>query len=374
MVDVVIRPEPKVIRRRTEKVVISPKNTLYDKQTIYTTPEEVAVIDTIDNKTIFDANAAAKKQTNNVTFSWEEPVPELTKAPPPPEPEATIQTLLKDAERDAERYVVVEGLSDKKEAPVKKSSVVSTLGDGLIMLFFLVSMLVGAYMLFNYVQESESFKRIANQLESEYISDISEKDKKDLATWQDDPSELTRRNSVGRSEAGVLSKVFPGSDDSLVKIINSKPYYLLAERKDGKIELRTGGTVGWRTNNPAEFGWGEFAKETGAIGKYSKYAIYSNVKAGLAAVQVYLFNTNIYTKLSINDAIKKFYTGNKDKAERVAKAISVALNVSRYKTIMSSLSSSQKEKVLKVIGKEEKQLAGIVRVFKNLKEFEQKGF
>jgi len=362
-------PTPKVIRRRTEAVVISPKQTLYDPTVEY------EIKDTLDDKVMFDANVAAQQEIANASFSWEQPVPEAPKPPPPP-PEEPIEHLLKDAEEDAKRYVVVENITKASSAPPPappKTFGLSTLGDLLLFVFFGVALLVGLKTGYDYVQESESFKRMANQLELENASDLTEKEKQDLADWgigDEDAASITKRN-IFRS--GALSSI-PGGNDTLVKIINTKPYYLLAQRKDGQIELRTGGTVGWRANNPGEFGWGDFSKQTGAIGKYSKYAIYPNMKAGMAAVQVYLFNTNLYSKLSINDAMKKFYADDKDKAESVAREISRVLNVSRARTKMNSLSTSQKKKVLNVIEKREKQLAGISRVFKNMKEFEKKGF
>ena len=94
----------------------------------------------------------------------------------------------------------------------------------------------------------------------------------------------------------------------------------------------------------------------------------------MSATDVYLFSTNLFRDLSINDAIKKFYPKDKSKAERVAKKISVALNKSRYKTKMNQLTPSQRKKVLNEIWKEEDNLSGIVRIYDNMEDFNRKGF
>lgn len=363
-----------------EAVVVSPAKKLYDIDSIYkvrkiTKPimannEPVVTKVSTAPKVLYDVDDALDKYNENVIFSWnddiydKEPKP-LPEAAPTPEVKTTKE-LLQDAAPKAEEFVEVkpehretEYVVIQEQSPKRKSR--DMFINGVVGIIFAVAALVGGKTIFDYVQEAESLKIIAAQLESDSSSDIPDSDKQYLG-------------SFGSSEKAQPDVVPTLPGDGFVQIIRTKPYYLLAKRKDGKIELRTGGSVGWRTNNPAEFGFGDFAKKTGAIGQYSKYAIYPSLALGASAMEVYLFNTNLYGDLSINEAIKKFYSGDANKAESVAKAISVDLNISRYNTKMKDLSSTQKQRVINVILKEESGLKGVVRVFDSMEEFNDKGF
>ena len=92
------------------------------------------------------------------------------------------------------------------------------------------------------------------------------------------------------------------------------------------------------------------------------------------ALEVYLFSTNLYNNLTIQNAMQKFYADDKTDAEEVAKQISVDLNLSRHRTTLSSLNNQQKITMLKTIGEHEKNLKGVVRVYDSMEEFRQKGF
>lgn len=367
-----------------EAVVVSPAKKLYDIDSILKIKKVSKPITSANNepvvtkasessKILYDVDAALDKYNEDVIFSWNDdiynedpkPLPEPEKPAPAPEVKTTAE-LLKDAAPKAEEFVEVKPESRETEYVVieekpPKRKPRDMFINGVVGIIFAVAALVGGKTIFDYVQEAESLKIIAAQLESDNSSDIPDSDKKYLG-------------SFGSSEKAQPDVVPTLPGDGFVQIIRTKPYYLLAKRKDGKIELRTGGSVGWRTNNPAEFGFGDFAKKTGAIGQYSKYAIYPSLALGASAMEVYLFNTNLYGDLSINEAIKKFYSEDANKAESVAKAISVDLNISRYNTKMKDLSSSQKQRVINVILKEESGLKGVVRVFDSMEEFNEKGF
>jgi len=340
----VIINRPQIVRRRTEKVVVSPTGHLYDSNIVIIEEEEPAIMTTTS--------------AGPESFSWNDKQSDEN---------ITIQTTAAP-EPEKEEYVVV-----KEETKTSDGNVSKTFTDIIVVIALIAAIYYGGRMLFDYVQESESIRQINNQLESELDSDLTDSEKLDLRNFVDpnaeDAASITKRNAF---RAGVDTTGIP--DDGIVKVLETKPYYLLGQRKNGKIELRSGGTAGWRTNNPALFGWGDFAKETGAIGKYKDYAIYPTRERGMSATDVYLFSTNLFRDLSINDAIKKFYPKDKTKAERVAKRISVALNVSRYKTKMNKLSASQRKKVLNEIWKEEDNLSGIVRVYDNMEDFNRKGF
>jgi hypothetical protein len=268
----------------------------------------------------------------------------------------TVDELLAEAEPKAQEFVYV---TEEVKKPGFFTSITSNVFNAVVVLIFLAALFVGGKTAFDYVQEAESIKAIASKLESQTTSDIPLPTVKALADF---------------GSGGTTTETKSLKSDGFVKIIRTKAYYLLAQRKDGKIELRTGGSVGWRTNNPGEFGYGDFAKKTGAIDKYSKYAIYPSLEKGMIALETYLFSTNLYRNLSIQEAMKKFYGSDKTSAETVARGISVALNVSRYKTKLSSLKNSQKVKMIKVIQDHVGDLKGITRIYNDMDDFNKRGF
>ena len=316
-------------------------------------------------KVLYDP-AQALKNPDAVIFSWQkdEKKEEAPKVDETVLEQKSVEELKVEAEPVADEFVekVIVVETPKEKTLVQK--VTKKAGDTIVMAFFVISLLFGGKTAFDYVQEAESFKRIAGQLEAMYPSDL--------------PPSLTQSLKTF-GQGGLLN---PPSDvnlerlsgDAFTNIIEVKPYYLLAKRADGKIELRTGGSVGWRTNNPGKFGSGEFSKKTGAIGEYSKYAIYPSEKEGMQALEVYLFGTNLYKDLTIQGAMQKFYADDKSDAEEVARQISVDLKISRYNTKLASLSNTQKITMLKTIGEHERNLKGIVRVYDSMEEFRQKGF
>ena len=294
-------------------------------------------------------------------FSWQktDTEPSVTVENEPDLSNATIEQLLADAEERANEFVIV--TEEKKEPGMfdKVAKFFSNTLNIIIVLIFLAALFIGGKTAFDYIQEAESVKAIASKLEAENKSDIPEPVAKALADF-------------GSDDKATDSSTLKSS--GFVKIIRTKAYYLLGQRKDGKIELRTGGSVGWRTNNPAEIAYGDFAKKTGAIAQYSKYAIYPSLEKGVLALETYLFGTNLYRNLTIQDAMKKFYGSDAKQAEATAKAISIALNISRYRTKLSSLNNSQKVKMIDVIKKKELELEGITRIYNDMDDFNKRGF
>lgn len=257
-------------------------------------------------------------------------------------------------EEQPEEYVIVEEEIPEK----KKKSIWTHISNAVFGILFGTLVVLGIKYGYDYIQEAESIKLINTELEKEVKSDFSEEVKSELSLFK--PKEVVSSESEKNTNKS--------------SILEAKLYYLALLRPDGSVELRTGGTPAWRTYNPGEFAYKDFAKETGAIGEYSRYAVYPDEKTGRKALEIYLFNTNLYANLSINDAIKKFYSESSSKGERVAKEISILLNISRYKNIMKDLSDSQKEKIVNKIWEEETSLNGIVRYYTSVEEFKEKGF
>jgi hypothetical protein len=388
MREIVIKPK---VEEKPTPVIISHRQKLYDAEAALEAAKDIVIPDVISKasdellkeepalepkietpvpepipdppKVLYDPEQALK-DPKAVIFSWQKD--EKKKEPKVDEKileQKSVEELKVEAKPVADEFVEKVVVVETKKKTVAQK-VAKGAGDTIVLAFFVISVLLGGKTAFDYVQEAESFKRIAGQLEAMYPSDLP-------------PSQV---QSLGKFGQGSLLEpptdinVDRLSGDAFTNIIEVKPYYLLAKRRDGKIELRTGGSVGWRTNNPGKFGYGDFAKKTGAVGEYSKYAIYPSEKEGMQALEVYLFSTNLYNNLTIQNAMQKFYADDKEDAEEVAKQISVDLNLSRHRTTLSSLNNQQKITMLKTIGEHERNLKGVVRVYDSMEEFREKGF
>jgi hypothetical protein len=75
-------------------------------------------------------------------------------------------------------------------------------------------------------------------------------------------------------------------------------------RKDGTVEIRQGGSLAWRNNNPGNLEAGHMADEAGAIGGDGRFAIFPDETTGEAALEAHLNGAN-YSSLTINAAIAK---------------------------------------------------------------------
>lgn len=314
----------KPVLKRTDKIVVpTKKKVLFDVETALE-PEPEMPYELVQTE----------KPTANVDFSWEE---------------RELEELKKEATPQAEEYVAVIVNEEKKVDWFKRVI------NYIVAMLFGAAVVVGGKTGYDALNEIDALQKKNAQLEQE----LSSKDKPPISAGVETPA------------APVVPLGTP--ENAFVKILNSKSHYLLVERADSQVELRTGGTVEWRLNNPGKFGYGDFSKETGAIGKYSKYAIFPTEAAGKRALEIYLFNTDRYSKLTVDEAMIKFF-GKGDKATSIAKKISVALNRSRFKTSMGSLTDDQRKKVLNVILENNRALKGETRIYKNLSDWKKRGF
>ena len=78
-------------------------------------------------------------------------------------------------------------------------------------------------------------------------------------------------------------------------------------KETGGTEERTGGTLAWRTNNPGNIVWSDFAKKHGAIGKVGVTAVFPTLEVGRAAEKA-LLESPAYSKLTLEQIIRKWST------------------------------------------------------------------
>jgi hypothetical protein len=175
---------------------------------------------------------------------------------------------------------------------------------------------------------------------------------------------LSRQNT-GFSVTSTETKpiVVPTSTD-LKKVREIRKFYLSADRQDGKIELRTGGNLTWRLNNPGKMEHGDFARMMGAIGSDGTYSVFPSYEHGRKAMETYLFtNASEYSKLSVDQA---FLT---DKAVLLSKETGIPRTA-----ILKDLTETEKGKLMDAIQKVEGWFKGKVIVFENETDFKEKGW
>lgn len=161
-------------------------------------------------------------------------------------------------------------------------------------------------------------------------------------------------------ELPLVSKT--GTD--LSKIKETRKFYFSAFRNDKKIELRTGGSITWRYNNPSRLLDSGFSRKMGAIGDINGVAVFPSYTIGRAAASAYLFGgENGNSSKTIAQAFKP----------ASASKISKALNISSS-TILKQLSENKRSLILDIIQEEENFIPGKVTLFDDLDTFERDGW
>ena len=95
-------------------------------------------------------------------------------------------------------------------------------------------------------------------------------------------------------------------------------------------EIRSGGDRNWRSNNPGNITYGDFAISMGAIGSDGRFAIFPSEEMGRRAADT-LLKGNAYSKLSAADAIKKWAPPNENDSGAYIKNVAKMANLDMTK-------------------------------------------
>jgi hypothetical protein len=120
-------------------------------------------------------------------------------------------------------------------------------------------------------------------------------------------------------------------------------------------EVRVGGTIPWRNNNPGDIRFGRFARRHGAIGAAFGFAVFPDVATGAAAIAPLLHNN--YQDMTVRAAIEK-YDADPDKKQYATNVI-MAIGATE-KTLVRDLSPTQFAKMVAAIIKQEHSKAGTI--------------
>ena len=95
-------------------------------------------------------------------------------------------------------------------------------------------------------------------------------------------------------------------------------------------EIRSSGDRNWRSNNPGNITYGDFAISMGAIGSDGRFAIVPSEEMGRRAADT-LLKGNAYSKLSAADAIKKWAPPNENDSGAYIKNVAKMANLDMTK-------------------------------------------
>ena len=150
-------------------------------------------------------------------------------------------------------------------------------------------------------------------------------------------------NATGTVSAGMGSTSPTSNSSNRVEI----------KDKDGKtIEVREGGNINWRNNNPGNIRYSKWSIAHGATGENGGYAVFPSAEIGRKAADD-LLRSGGYSKLNIADAINR-WAPSADSNDPVA----YAAHITKMTGVDSSkkyidLSSAEKGKVLDAINRVE---------------------
>jgi RHS repeat-associated protein len=106
------------------------------------------------------------------------------------------------------------------------------------------------------------------------------------------------------------AKIEPAQANGAVPVsVRQQGNSVVIQYSDGTVEVRSGGSISWRTNNPGNLNQGPFAQSQGSIGSYTgpqnTFAVFPNEGAGSAALVTRL-QTPPYSGYTLDQAIDVF--------------------------------------------------------------------
>jgi hypothetical protein len=187
-------------------------------------------------------------------------------------------------------------------------------------------------------------KEKVQQLEKDKINSLDKKiasDKQKLLDAEKKLLEYEGKSGEGAAGAGATgSGVGSGGPTTINK-------------QDGTKEVREGGSISWRNNNPGNVRAGSFAKEHGAIGEAGGFAVFPDEATGEKARADLLFGSaSKYRELSLKDAIYRYAPPSENDSKAYLETILKATGA-REDTRMNDLRPEQQNALLLAMKKHE---------------------
>ena len=113
----------------------------------------------------------------------------------------------------------------------------------------------------------------------------------------------------------------------------------------GEKEIRKGGTISWRNNNPGNMRMSEFSKAQGAIGEAGGFAVFPTKEAGERAREKLLFEAESYKNKTLAQAMQRYAPESENNTQAYIDAL-VKATGANPNTPLSNLTPDQRQKML----------------------------
>jgi len=120
----------------------------------------------------------------------------------------------------------------------------------------------------------------------------------------------------------------------------------------GEKEIRKGGTISWRNNNPGNMRMSEFSKAQGAIGEAGGFAVFPSQEAGEKAREKLLFEAKAYKDKTIAEAMHRYAPPSENDTQDYINSL-VAATGANPNTPLATLTPDQRQKMLDAMKKKE---------------------
>ena len=150
----------------------------------------------------------------------------------------------------------------------------------------------------------------------------------------------------------------PGGPNPIAAIIKSGPGFLVVQRPDGKKEILEG-SRNWRNNNPGNLEFGEFAKQYGALGSDSRFAVFPSYDAGRKAKSALIFDGKNYANLDLMAAITRYAPPGENNTAQYQQTVLQA--VGGKNKPMKEYSAGERDQILDAMQKIEGYKAGTTK-------------
>lgn len=180
----------------------------------------------------------------------------------------------------------------------------------------------------------------------------------------------------GVEPPSAVESVKPTTFNAIIGV-DSKKYRISLSRADGQIELRTGGSLSWRYNNPGNITYGAYAKSKGAIGEdpSNHLAVFPTYDVGRKAAYDLLFvdESGLKTK-NIGEAMK-IYAPTKDGFDpnTYTKRLTNELKI-KNDVQLKDLSEVQRQKALDILATTDVFISGKITIFKDEADWKARGW
>lgn len=117
---------------------------------------------------------------------------------------------------------------------------------------------------------------------------------------------------------------------------------------DGSRDIRDGGTVSWRANNPGNIKYDRFAREHGAIGRSGPFAIFPSEEDGRLALDALLHRSD-YQASTLDGMIENYAPKNENNTAAYQRYVRRSLGVPGTTRLRDLTSSQMNELTRRII-------------------------